>query len=139
MSFRANYFAGSRTILKAQYGFYKDNFGISANFIDFEGAVKVSPVITLSPFIHVYSQSGSDYFNPYGQHDPLEAFYSSDYDLSTFNSMKAGLGFRWAPGQYFSKRNLFNEVNLRYAYFVRSDELAAHMVTASFGFTRLGK
>ncbi len=139
LSFRVNYFAGSRTILKTQYGFYEDNFGILANFIDVEAAVKVSPVITFSPFVHLYSQSGSDYFNPYGQHDPLEVFYSSDYDLSRFNSLRAGLGFRWAPGDYISKRNLFNEVNLRYAYFLRSDELAAHMVTASFGFTRMGK
>jgi hypothetical protein len=139
LSLRVNYFAGSRTILKAQYGFYRDNFGILANFIELESGVKVTPMITLSPFIHLYSQSASDYFSPYGQHDPLEEYYSSDYDLSGFNALKAGLGFRWAPGNYFSKRNLFNELNLRYSYFVRSDNLASHILTASFSFTRQGK
>jgi len=139
MGIKANYFAGSRTVLKAAYNFYRDDFGITGHGANVEVAIKVSPMVTLSPFAEFYGQSASKYFRPYGAHDPGEKFYSSDYDLSKFNSIKVGLGFRWAPFQYLSKRSIFNEINLRYAYFGRSDGLKAHMLTASFGFSRPGK
>lgn len=135
LGIRANYFAGNRTILKAHYSFYHDNFGITSNLINFESAIKITPLITLSPFVHLYSQTGSDYFRPYSGHDPRSRFYSSDYDLSGFNSIKTGLGFRWAPHHYISKRKLFDEVNLRYAWFARSDQLTSHMISVSFGFS----
>ena len=139
ITLRANYFAGGRTILKGQYGFYRDNFGITANFIDFEGAFKVSPRITLTPFVRLYSQSGSDYFMPYGNHNPQSAYYSSDYDLSEFNSIKTGIGFRYAPQSSVFGQMRLNEINVRYAYFQRNDSLSAHMITVVFALSKAGK
>ncbi len=136
---KVNYFAGSRTILKAFYGFYTDNFGVTGNSLELETSVKATSKLTLSPFIRFNQQSASDYFQPFGQHDPMAGFYTSDYDLSNFNSVKAGIGLRYAPYKYFSKRNLFDEVLFRYAFFKRSDQLTSHMFTVSFVFSREGK
>lgn len=139
LSLAANYFAGSRTILKPAMGYYSDNFGIRAGYIELEGILKLSSKMALSAFLKAYSQSSSSYFNPYQVHDPLSVFYSSDYDLSQFQSLKTGLSIRWAPYRYISKRSLFDELNFRYAFFMRSDQLRAHMFTISFGFSRPGK
>lgn len=132
ISLRANYFMGNRTILKPGVGFYSDNFGIRSAYLEFEGVVKISPKVSLSAFVKGYSQSASEYFQPYGQHNPTAPFYSSDYDLSAFNSLKGGVGLRWAPYRYISKKTLFDEINIRYAYFHRSNDLQAHMITGAF-------
>jgi len=136
---KVNYFAGSRTILKASYDFYTDNFGITGNSLELETSVKATPKLTLSPFIRVYNQAASNYFQPYGMHDPMAGFYTSDYDLSKFQSVKAGIGLRYAPYKYITKRGLFDELLFRYAYFQRSDQLSSHMFTVSFVFSRDGK
>ncbi|MCB0806288.1 MAG: DUF3570 domain-containing protein [Bacteroidales bacterium] len=136
---KARYFAGNKMVIKGGYNFYSDDFGITAHGIDLEIAVKVSPLVTLSPFVRGYSQTASRFFKPYGQHDPSSRYYTSDYDNSAFRSVKAGLGFRWAPFGYFSKNGIFNEVNIRYAAFFRSDGLSAHMVSAAFSLSRLKK
>lgn len=136
---RVNYFAGGQTVLKAHYGFYRDNFGITANSIELESVLKISPFVSLAPFVKLYRQSGSTYFKPYRQHNPESSYYSSDYDLSSLQSVKAGLGFRWAPQHYMSKRMLFEEITVRYAYFGRSDQLSAHGITVSFAFSQMGR
>jgi hypothetical protein len=136
LGLKVNYFAGSRTILKGGYTFYHDDFRINAHNLEIESAMKINPVWTISPFIQLYSQTGSTYFQPYAQHVPDRQFYTSDYDLSAFNSIKAGLGIRWAPIAYLSARNIFDEVQLRYAYFRRSEGLSAHMLSAVFRFSR---
>ncbi|MCB2221657.1 MAG: DUF3570 domain-containing protein [Bacteroidetes bacterium] len=136
LGLKVNYFAGSRTILKGGYTFYHDDFGINAHNLELESAIKITPLLTISPFVNLYTQTGSIYFLPYAQHDSEDQFYTSDYDLSAFNSVKAGIGIRWAPFAYWSARNIFDEVQLRYAYFTRSEGLAAHMLSASFRFSR---
>lgn len=124
-------FTGRFTILKLYYRFYWDDFGILAHTGSVEVPVKVTPRFTLSPFIRLYQQQGADYFKSYGAHGVAERYYTSDYDLSTFSSYKAGMGVRYAP---FSKkrRHTFKELDLRYAYYKRSDGLAAHMLTMFF-------
>jgi len=133
---RLNYFAGSRTILKLNYGFYWDSFGILGNSIELEAAIKTSPQWTVSPFLRFYNQSGSEYFKPYKQHSISERFYTSDYDLSSFQSYKAGINLRYLPSAYLSKRISFDELNLRYSYFHRSNGLNAHMMTLAIKFVR---
>jgi len=133
---RVNYFAGSFTILKAMAGFYKDNFGITSGNFDLEAAFRIKPQFTLAPFIRIYSQTASSYFSPYGQHNPTELFYTSDYDLSHFQSFKTGLVFRYLPFNYIGKYSVFQELSLRYTFFKRSSKLTAHMVTMAIRFSR---
>jgi len=126
---RLNYFAGSRTILKAEYNFYCDDWGILANAIQLETAVKVRPEFTLSPFFRFYHQSAARYFAPYKVHALSEEFYTSDYDLSKFDSYKVGIGFRYAPFSYWGKKFSFNEIDLRYSAYFQSNGLHAQSIT----------
>ena len=139
LGLRGNYFAGGRTILKNVISIYKDDFGILGVAFENETSVKISEKVSLSPFIRFYYQQGSPFFTPYGKHDPLATFYTSDYDLSDFSSLKAGLGFRYAPFSYMGRRSLFEELNLRYAYYYRSNVLMAHILSLVVNLSFEGK
>lgn len=123
-----NTFMGPRWILRTFYRYYWDNFGISAHTISLEAPVKISRVITLTPFIRLYNQRQSDFFKPYARHVPTQEFFTSDYDLSGFSSNSSGLGFRYAP--YAHKgRNTFNAIELRFTHYERSDGMIANTLT----------
>jgi hypothetical protein len=136
---RLHYFAGSRTILKAQYSFYWDSWGIVGNAIELETAIKVLPVFTISPFFRIYHQTGSPYFRPYAEHSPTAAYYSSDYDLATMLTYEAGIALRYAPHHYVGKQFQFDELVLRYAYYTRSNGLQAHSLSLVIGVGIAGK
>lgn len=133
LAIKLNAFLGNRFILKNQYSFYADNFGIIANTIEIEGALKIVPKFTLAAFFRFYHQSGSDYFKTYKEHSTDESFYTSDYDLSRFNSYKAGLSLKFYPVSKTQKKVFFENILLRYSFYYRSNNLQAH--TASFAFT----
>ncbi|GAA0539037.1 DUF3570 domain-containing protein [Chitinophaga japonensis] len=124
-----NTFVGRRLIIRSYYRFYRDNFGISAHTLQVETPVKVTPRLTLSPLARFYTQQAARYFRPYKAHDFREQYYTSDYDLSAFNSYKAGLGLRYAFYKPFLGNYSFKAMALRYAFYKRSDGLTAHMLT----------
>jgi hypothetical protein len=130
-----NTFVGGRWIVRTYYRFYWDNFGIVAHTLNLEGAYKISRVFTLTPFIRLYTQSEADYFKAYREHKGADEYYTSDYDLSKFTSLKPGLGIRYAPygGQ---GRTTFNAIELRYAFYKRSDGMEAHMATLFINYSQ---
>ena len=130
-----NTFLGGRWILRTYYRFYRDDFGIVANTFNAEASLKISPIFTLSTVFRWYTQTAADYFHPYKAHDISQAFYTSDYDLSAFQSFKPGIGFRYAP---FSRKlqRTFNALEMRYAFYARTDGLHAHMVTLYINYTK---
>ena len=129
-----NSFIGSRWILRSYYRFYWDDFGMVAHTFSLESPIKATRVLTFTPFIRLYTQSKADYFKPYKLHDIKQQFYTSDYDLSGFTSYKTGVGIRYAPFNT-QHRITFKELELRYAYYKRSDGLHAHMITTYFSFS----
>jgi Protein of unknown function (DUF3570) len=139
LGLKANYFLGGRTIFKNGISVYEDDFGILGIAFENETSIKVNNQVSLSPFFRIYYQKGSPFFAPYGQHDPLATYYTSDYDLSTFNSYKAGLSLRYAPFTYIGKRSVFNELNLRYAFYYRSNALMAHILSLVMNLSFEGK
>ena len=139
LALRWQYFAGRRTIIKAQYSFYWDDWGIISHGIELETAIKVTPVFTLSPFFRFYHQVGSRYFKPFQQHSAVGNFYTCDYDLATMQTYKAGLGLRYAPYHYVGKRFQFQALNLRYAFYAQSNGLQAHAVSLIFELAASGK
>ncbi|HOX81406.1 MAG TPA: DUF3570 domain-containing protein [Chryseolinea sp.] len=133
LGIQLNSFIGSRWILRSYYRFYWDDFGIEAHTLAVESPIKATRVLTFTPFVRLYSQTKANYFKPYKLHDINQQFYTSDYDLSGFTSFKTGIGIRYAPfnAQHYIT---FKEVELRYAYYKRSDGLQAHMITTYFSF-----
>ena len=130
-----NTFVGGRWIVRTNYRFYWDDFGVVAHAFNVEGAYKVSRFFTITPFLRVYTQAASDYFKGYKEHKGAEEFYTSDYDLSKFTSLKPGIGMRYAPYSG-NGRTTFNAIEVRYAFYRRSDGMEAHMVTLFINYSQ---
>lgn len=127
--FKWNTFIGGSTILKNSIETYNDNFGVNGFAFENETTFKLKSGINISPFIRLYSQTASKYFAPYGQHLIQEEYYCSDYDVSKLTSVKLGIEIKSiALKKIKSSANLKN-ISLRYAYFVRSNKLYAHILT----------
>lgn len=145
MGVRFNYHVTDFLILKSFYRYYYDSWGLNGSTFEITAPIKVSQTLRLSPFYRYYIQNETKYFAPYQTHQGTEEFYTSDFDLSSFTSHKYGLGLSYSPLYGFarfkygkSKLIVIKTLNLRYAQYVRSDGLAANVVTFGFqtNFTR---
>ncbi len=146
ISMRWNYYVSDFIRLKTFYRFYTDSWGISAHTASVELPIMVSPSFIVSPFARYHTQTAADDFYEFGQASASNTpeFYTSDYDLSDFNSLKVGVGFQYSPVMGVSnfkspfRRNKtaqLKSIGLRTAYYDRSDGLNAWMVSLDFGFT----
>lgn len=135
LSVAANCFFNPHLILQPSYRFYWDNFGIWAQTLTLQTAIKPSHKISLYPFIRGHYQQGATFFAPYGKHLTTAIFYTSDYDYSTFGSFKTGIGMGWYPDGRMGKkaRWFFDNLIIRYAFFYRSDGLSAHIISLQVG------
>lgn len=134
LGFRANYFMGDKLILRSFYRFYHDNWGLTAHTAQLETAWKLSPFFSLSPFYRYYTQTGVEYFAPYQVHSLSDKYFTSNYDLSTFNSHFYGAGFRYTPvtGMFHLQR--ISALELRYGHYNRSNSLNADIVSLNLQF-----
>ncbi|MEP6617072.1 MAG: DUF3570 domain-containing protein [Ginsengibacter sp.] len=131
---RMNYFAGDKFIVRSFYRFYHDDWGLTAHTLDVELPVKITSFISISPFYRFYTQNGVKYFAGYKQHQSSEAFYTTDDDLSKFNSNSEGAEIRLGqPGGIFNIKHL-NNIELRYAHYKRTDGLHSDIVTLALKF-----
>lgn len=126
---RLNYFLGDRFIFRAYYRYYADTWGLNAHTAELEIPVKITPFLSLSPFVRYYDQKGVKYFAKYKQHSLSETFYTSDYDLSTLTSTMVGLGIRYAPPGGLLGISKFNALELRYGHYNRSTGLTSDIIT----------
>jgi hypothetical protein len=117
---RGSYFMGDKVIIRTFYRFYADNWGMKAHTFSLEMPVKITPFVSLSPFYRFNSQSAIRYFAPYMQHDPGSEYYSSDYDLSSFQSHFVGSGIRFAPPGGIAGIRHFASLEFRYGHFYRN-------------------
>ncbi|MCF0075310.1 DUF3570 domain-containing protein [Dyadobacter sp. CY261] len=117
---RGSYFLGDKIILNGFYRFYADDWGMRAHTFSLETPIKITPFVSVSPFYRFNTQSSIRYFAPYIQHDPQSEYYSSDYDLSSFQSHYFGSGIRFAsPGGVLGIRH-FASLEVRYGHFYRN-------------------
>ncbi len=129
LAVRASYFLGDNIIIRAYYRYYTDDWKLTSHTADIEVPVKISPFLSLSPFYRYYTQSAIKYFKPYGVHAGLEEFYTSNYDLSKFNSNFFGLGIRLAPPNGVFGIKHLNMLEIRYGHYDRSTNLASDIVS----------
>jgi len=141
---RLNYFATDFLIMRGHYRFYQDDFEINAHSLSLETPVKVSSFFSFYPFYRYHSQSAATFFKPFQQHRLRNIrYYTSDYDLSAFESHKIGLGLHFSPlygiGRFklFSQKRItrFKGIDLRAALYRRSDGLQAFLLSFDFAFT----
>lgn len=153
LGIRLNYFPLDFLVLRTNYRFYTDDFGIKAHSIEIEAPLKLSGSFTVSPFYRYHTQTASKYFAPKFMHLSTEEYYTSDYDLSALHSHKIGLGIKYYPlmgilrskpvfsyagiDQYTGYKGLFmlKYIELRSAYYTRSTDLNAFNISINLGFS----
>ena len=117
IGFRANYFLGDAIIFRAWYRYYKDDWNIQSNTMQLETSIKINPFLSITPFYRFYQQTAADYFAAYRVHTAADNYYTSNYDLSKFNSNYYGAGIRMAPPKgVFNNRHL-NSLEIRYGHY----------------------
>ena len=134
LGLRANYFLGDKVILRTFYRFYKDDWGLQSNTIDMETAVKITPFFSITPFYRYYTQTAIKYYAAYGQHTAFDQYYTSNHDLSQFNSNFFGAGFRIAPPKGVFGIEYLNMLELRYGHYNRSNGLNSDIVSLNLKF-----
>jgi len=125
LAIRASYFLGDNVIIRAYYRYYSDDWKLTAHTADIEVPVKLSPFFSLSPFYRYYTQSATKYFNAYGAHTAAEEFYTSNYDLSRFNSSFVGMGLKFTPAKGVFGIRHFNTVELRYGHYTKTTQMTS--------------
>ena len=128
-----NTFVGGNIILRNSLNAFVDNFGILAAALENQTVFKLDPRWSLHPSIRFYLQSAADYFAPFGEHDPNQEYYTSDYDLSDFNAFTGGLGLTHRP--VGRKNGPLSAVTWQYFYYGRSNQLQAHTLSMVFDFS----
>jgi hypothetical protein len=131
---RLNYFWGDHLVLRSFARYYTDDWGINSSTAELETVVKITPFASISPFYRYYQQSASEYFAGINQHQLSNTFYTSDYDLSKFNSNYFGAGIRFAPPAGVLKLQRITMVELRYGHYSRSNGLSSNIISMNLRF-----
>lgn len=133
---RLNYYINETLKLRTYYRYYTDNWGVSAHTANLELPIKLNDKFTVYPMYRYYTQTESKYFAPFETHVSTEKYYTSDYDLSTFNSNEYGLGATYVD--IFTKAHIWKfglkNIDFRYNHYDRSDTLSADIVSFAFKF-----
>ncbi len=134
LGFRANYFLGDKLVLRSFYRYCKDDWGLAAHTVQLESSIKITPFFSLTPFYRYYTQTAVDYFAPVYVHKTSEEYYTSNYDLSKFNSNFYGAGFRISPpkGVFGIKR--LNMLELRYGHYSKDNGMKSDIISLNLKF-----
>ena len=131
---RANYFISDKFILRSWYRYYHDDWGINSNALQIETVIKLTPFFSVTPFYRFYQQSAVDYFAPYEMHTAADNFYTSNYDLSKFNSNFFGAGFRIAPPDGVFKIQHLNAMEVRYGHYQKTNGMNSNIISLNLKF-----
>jgi len=133
---RLNYFINEYLTFRSYYRLYTDNWGITAHTAEIELPVKITRSFGVIPTYRYYTQTAADYFSEYNTHLSTQEFYTSDYDLSKFNSNQYGVGLRYTD--VFTKLKIFKlglkSIDLKYSSYNRSDGLKASIISGGVKF-----
>ncbi|MFN3848616.1 MAG: DUF3570 domain-containing protein [Spirosomataceae bacterium] len=131
---RTSYFLGDKIIIRTFYRYYFDNWGMQAHTANLEVPIKITPFFSVSPFYRFNTQTAIRYFAPYKQNSATSQYYTSDYDVSAFNSHFIGSGIRLAPPKGVLGTKHFNSLEVRYGRYIRSTGLVANSITLAMKF-----
>ncbi|MEP2508291.1 MAG: DUF3570 domain-containing protein [Reichenbachiella sp.] len=133
---RANYYLTEFLSLRTYYRYYQDDWGLTAHTASIELPIKIGSRFTFYPNYRYYEQNQADYFAPFDTHLSTEQYYTSDYDLSTFDSQTLGMGISYKD--IFTSMKIGNiglkSIDVRYQNYQRSNGLNANIVSFAFKF-----
>lgn len=133
---RWNYYINETFVVRTYYRYYTDNWDITAHTASVEVPIKLTDKFTVSPMYRYYTQTQSKYFAPFEKHLSTEEFYTSDYDLSSFNANQYGLGVSYTDIFTSSKIWKFGlkNIDFRFNHYDRSDGLSSNIASLGFKF-----
>jgi Protein of unknown function (DUF3570) len=129
VSLRANYFMGDRVVFRSFYRYYVDSWGMTAHTVSAETSIKINSFLSFTPHYRFNSQTAVKYFAAYQKHTLSEAYYTSDYDISGFNSAFWGAGLRIAPPGGIMGNRWWNSLEIRYGHYNRTTGMVSHIVS----------
>jgi Protein of unknown function (DUF3570) len=133
---RLNYYINERFVLRTYYRYYADNWSLQAQTASIELPIKLNDKFTVFPMYRYYVQSQSKYFAAFEKHLSTEQFYTSDYDLSTFNANQYGFGAGYTD--IFTSAKIWKlglkNIDFRFNHYTRSDGLVANIGSIYFKF-----
>ena len=134
---RLNYYLNDFMVLRTYYRFYTDDWGLHSHTASIEVPVKLNRSFTIYPMYRFYTQNAARYFAPQDRHYSFEEYYTSDYDLSAFDSHQYGGGITYTDMfQGFRLLSLgLKTIDFRYNHYERSDSLEADIFTIGIKFT----
>ncbi len=124
---RLNYYISERFVLRTYYRYYNDDWGIDSHTAQVELPVKLTNTLTLTPSYRYYNQTAAYYFAPYEEHVITDTYYTSDYDLSAFESSQVSIGLTYTD--IFTKFIGLKSLDLNYGYYQRNTGLNAQIIT----------
>tara|TARA_B110000503_G_scaffold143727_1_gene247685 strand:+ start:1191 stop:2564 length:1374 start_codon:yes stop_codon:yes gene_type:complete len=130
---RLNYYVNEHIVLKTFYRFYNDDWGVASHTVSLDVPIKIGKGFTLYPGFRFYNQSAASYFAPYAKHLSTDEFYTSDFDLSEYNSKQYSFGISYTD--LFTKKHIMRyglkSIDLKYSMYERNTGLKASLI--SFG------
>ncbi|MDA9262276.1 DUF3570 domain-containing protein [bacterium] len=133
---KLNYYINEYVVAKTFIRYYTDNWGVTSQTAQIILPIKVSGKFTLYPAYRFYNQTAADYFAGYNEHSSTDTYYTSDYDLSKFNSNQYSIGIKYSD--VLSDFNIWKfelkNIQLKYSYYKRSNGLTANMISFSTKF-----
>lgn len=133
---RASYYINENVSLRGYARYYYDNWGITSYTGNIEIPIKVSDKFTVFPIYRYYTQTASFYFYPKEVAVSTDRYYTSDYDLSSFNANQYGIGVSYKD--IFAQNKIWKfglkSINLRVNHYERSTGLKANIASLGFKF-----
>lgn len=133
---RLHWYLNEFLVLRTFYRFYTDDWGINSHTASVELPIKISSKFSVIPSYRYYNQSSADYFSPYNTHLSTNEFYTSDYDLSKFNSNQYGLGIRYTD--IFTKFHLWSfglkNIDIKFNQYERDSGLSSYLISGGVQF-----
>lgn len=135
---RLNYYLNERSTIRTYYRYYWDDWGITSHTASIELPIKLTDKFTVFPMYRYYVQVASKYFATFETHLSTEKYYTSDYDLSTFNANQYGFGIGYSDILTNTKIWKFGlkSMDLRFNHYDRNDGLNANIVTFGIKFVQ---
>lgn len=135
---RLNYYVNERLAVRTYYRYYWDDWGITSHTASIELPIKLTDKFTVFPMYRYYVQDASKYFAPFETHLSTEKYYTSDYDLSTFNANQYGIGVGYTDILTNAKIWKFGlkSMDLRFNHYDRNDGLNANIITFGIKFVQ---
>lgn len=133
---RLNYYLSDRFILRSYARYYSDSWGINGFTAELELPISFGLNWSVFPSFRHYSQTAADYFYAKEMALSTDQYYTSDFDLSAFNSQQLGLGIRYKDvlGQYSLWNLGLSAIELRYVHYSRSNGLQFNQTALGLNF-----